>query len=363
MDRLDKAYLMPVLLAHAQKRATQLTGKSIAVVFYDVTTLYFETDEEDADNEEELGLRRLGYSKDHRGDLPQVVVGLTVDSFGFPIDFQVYEGNTYEGHTLLDGIRRITSTLSLSPSSLMVVADAGMLSRKNIEDLETNGYRYIVGARLKSLSESETRRVLDFDYATCGPQEIPQGTTGRRLVVTYSEKRAKRSGKNRDRLIRKLQAGLNRGQVVRKSKYGALGSDEKLTGSIDHSRLDEESRFDGLKGYVTNTLLPADEVVRRYGELWNVEKSFRMSKSDLQARPTFHYLRKRILAHLLICVCALTVLRELELRLRQSLPETGLSIALEELLAIRKYVLHIPNQPDSDVYSELSTIGERLLEI
>jgi len=363
MDRLDKESLMPVILAHAQKRAQEIHGQNIAVVFYDVTTLYFETDEEDIDGEAELGLRKLGYSKDHRGDLPQVVIGLTVDAYGFPIDFQVYEGNVYEGHTLLEGIRRISLTLSLSPADLTVVADAGMLSRKNVEELETLGYRYIVGARLKSLGQRDTKQVLDWKYKEKGTQEIPQGGGGRRLIVTYSEKRAIRSQKNRGRLIKKLQAGLDRGQVVRKSKYITLGSEEKLTGSINQKRLDEEECFDGLKGYVTNTALNADEVVQRYGNLWNVEKSFRMSKSDLQARPTFHYRRKRILSHLLICVCSLAVLREFERQLKQTLPETGLSIAIEELLAIRRYVLHVPNQPSVDVYSKLSTIQEKLLEI
>jgi transposase len=360
MDSLDKDVLMASLLAHAQQRAISRGEQAISVVFYDVTTLYFETDEEDLDSETALGLRKKGYSKDHRYDLPQIVVGLTVDGDGFPLDFQVYEGNTYEGHTLLGGITKIRQKLQLDSAKLTVVADAGMLSIANLTELEEQGYHYIVGARIRSLPPAQAEQITTWDYATKGTLDTI--CSGRRMVVTYSDKRAKRSRQNRDRLIRRLQTKLDHGQVVKKSKYVILTDGKKLAGSIDQDKLASDARFDGLKGYVTNTDLQPNEVVAHYGNLWHVEKSFRMSKSDLRARPTFHFRRERVIAHLVICICALGVLKEFEERLRDVLPEAGLSIALEQLLAIREYKLLLPDkQEGATIYSQFTETQEKLL--
>ena len=151
MDSLSQAMVMDKLLIYARTKAAT-SGGNISVVFYDVTTLYFENDQEDEDDsnglEAILGLRKYGYSKDHRADQPQVVVGLTVDGNGFPLDFQVYEGNTYEGNTLLKGINEVSKKLSLVSSQLTVVADAGMLNVANLQELERHGYRYIVTTNL-----------------------------------------------------------------------------------------------------------------------------------------------------------------------------------------------------------------------
>jgi transposase len=151
--------------------------------------------------------------------------------------------------------------------------------------------------------------------------------------------------------------------VVKKSKYVLLADDKKLEGSIDEAKVKQDARFDGLKGYVTNTILAPDEVVAHYGNLWHVEKSFRMSKSDLRARPTFHYRRERIIAHLLICVCALGVLKEFEERLHAALPEVGLSLALEQLLDIGEYKIRLPDQQIATIYSQFTELQEKLLRL
>lgn len=416
MDTLDKDSFMTTLLNYAQSRAVAKSGATISVVFYDVTTLYFETDEDDEDNEKlEVnrstvmpGLRKKGYSKDHRFDLPQIVVGLTVDATGFPLDFQVYEGNTYEGHTLLNGIKTIQLKLKLESKKLTVVADAGMLSQANLEYLECQGYSYIVGARIRSMAANTTKQIIAWNYEKDGTFEmtLPNLTDDntesntpeilRRLIVTYSENRAKRSVTNRARLVKKLQAKLNRGQVITKSKYIVLDEVEdkngnrngdqnkdkntneqldkkqqkkpkksqKFSGHIDQDKLKTDAQFDGLKGYITNTELLATEVMDHYSALWNVEKSFRMSKSDLRVRPTFHYKRDRIIAHLTICVCSLAVLREFEKKVRvSSIQKVGLSVALEQLLAIKEYQLKLPNKQHVTVHSELTEVQKILLRI
>jgi transposase len=402
MDSLDKDNLTSILLAYAQKQAQTVEGQGISVVFYDVTTLYFETNEDDADTVNSqtgevvlAGLRKKGYSKDHRYDLPQIVVGLTVDGSGFPLDFQVYEGNKYEGQTLLDGIRGVQGKLKLDASKLTVVADAGMLSQANLEDLEKQGYRYIVGARIKSMDAAQTKCILGWDYPKAGTLESdvtpaaksktanPEACSvspARRLIVTYSQKRADRSRKNRERLIKKLQARLKHGQVIKKSKYiildmpadnatdKASSSIKKkgakaLSGHLDMAKLEADARFDGLKGYVTNTELMSEEVVARYGNLWHVEKSFRISKSDLRVRPTFHFKRERVIAHLAICVCALGVLREFERRLDCLLPGTGLSLALEQLLAMREYRAFLNPKAEMTSITQLTDIQRSLLKL
>ncbi len=367
MDTLDKDQLVNILLAHARTRVRADGCVGISLVFYDVTTLYFETDEEDGDGElvdgqSVPGLRKLGYSKDHRADQPQVVVGLTVDGDGFPLDFQVYEGNKYEGDTLLGGIKTIQAKLQLASDQLTVVADAGMLSEKNLAALEEQGYGYIVGARLRSMSEAQSKSFLKWNYTQKGSYDNAyKGHSNRRLIVTYREDRAKRHRQNRDRLIRKLQAKLDRGAVVKKSKYVLLNTNEKLSGSVDETKVKADARYDGLRGFVTNTTRDIADVMARYSNLWQVEKSFRMSKSDLRARPAFHFKRQRIIAHLTICVCALAVLRELE----QRVAAIGLKqpAALEEILAIQSFTLRMPKQPDTVIYSELSPLQEQLLDL
>ena len=218
---------------------------------------------------------------------------------------------------LLRSASQVSTKLSLTGSQLTVVADAGMLNAVNLKELEDHGYRYIVGARIKSMSEAQTKVVLDWDYVKSGSLDITlragQRQSSRRLIVTYSE-------------------------------------------------------FDGLRGYITNTALSVEDVVARYGNLWQVEKSFRMSKTDLKARPALHYKRQRIIAHLTICVAALAVLREFNQKLA-SLPTgkddqpVGQSIALEQLLAIWQYQLTVKGKESFPIYSKLNELQEKLLNL
>jgi hypothetical protein len=222
------------------------------------------------------------------------------------------------------------------------------------------------------MSDPQTKIVLDWNYIKDNKLDtilVSSKSSSRRLIVTYSDKRAQRHRQNRDRTIRRLRARLARGDVVKKSKYVNLDLDNpKLTGSIDETKVKADARFDGLRGYVTNTKLSIDEVVANYGNLWQVEKSFRMSKTDLKARPTFHYKRQRILAHLTICVAALAVLREFNQKLTTLPPDQtgqpiGQTIALEQLLAIWQYQLTIKGKESFPIYSELNELQEALLNL
>lgn len=299
LDTLDKDQLTKVAFDFVAVRHPQ----GISICFYDVTTLYFETTKEDY-------LRQKGFSKDHRMDMPQILVGLFVDSYGYPFDFDFYEGKTFEGHTFAKAIEAICRKYTFP--ALTVVADAGMLSKDNLAYLDSVKINYIVGARLKNLSKTLTGRILDHPFQK---QSVFQTVVGnQQLIVDYSDDRAKRDKKNRDRTIAKLKQKLTTGKtVVRKSKYLLTQGKNKILG-INDEQVTSDQQFDGLKGYSINKNNPSltQDIINQYHQLWRVEKAFRMSKHDLRERPIFHYRPSRIKAHLTLCFVSLLVMKETE---------------------------------------------------
>jgi hypothetical protein len=309
----------------------------VSLCLYDVTTLYFE-----AENEDEL--RKVGYSKERRVD-PQIVVGLLVDRKGFPLEIGCWEGNTAETTTILPIIRQFQDRHSLS--DMVVVADAGMLSASNLKDLDAAGLRFIVGSRVTKapadlashfrwhgdaftdgqLIDTITPRVATKtatgvnDVKTIAEPVWDPGVHDRswRAVWAYSRKRAARDGKTltlQENRARAVVAGEKAARTPRfvTTKHG--------TQTLDEASIARARRLAGLKGYVTNipaTVMPAGEVIASYHDLWHVEASFRMSKSDLRARPIFHHTRDSIEAHLTIVFAALAVARYLQ-------NHTGMSI-------------------------------------
>lgn len=299
LDTMDKDTLTRIAFDFVSNRHPQ----GISVCFYDVTTLYFETTKEDE-------IRQKGFSKDHRMDIPQVLIGLFVDSYGFPFDFDLYEGRTFEGHTFIKAVESIRQKYAFP--ALTVVADAGMLSKDNLEYLDSLHINYIVGARLKSVSKILTQQILGHQFTK---QLIFETTIeNKRLIVDYSAGRAKLDAKNRDRAITKLKQKLaTKKAVVRKSKYLLTTGKSEVVG-IDEDQIELDQQFDGLKGYFTNkdNLSNISEIITQYHQLWQVEKAFRMSKHDLQERPIFHFLPQRIKAHLTLCFVSLLVMKETE---------------------------------------------------
>jgi transposase len=307
LDTLNKEELTKIAFDFVSKK-----NNGIALIFYDVTTLYFEANDED-------DLRKKGFSKDHKNELPQIVIGLFVDKDGYPFDFDFYEGSTFEGHTFPKAIKSLLKRYQFT--DLVVVADAGMLSESNIRFLETEKLNYIVGARLKGLSEKFKERIFIHDFTkeilfemVCEIKPETGEITKRRLIIDFSEKRAKKDNFNREKLIKKLEVKIaSKKELIKKSKYLILESQGKVAG-IDQEKIEQDKRHDGLKGYWTNlqAATKPKEIIDQYHNLWKVEKAFRMSKSDLQERPIFHRKIKRINGHLLICFCSLLILKETE---------------------------------------------------
>lgn len=323
-DRLAEA-----CFAHAA------TCGDVSLVLYDTTTLYFE-----AENEDEL--RRIGYSKERRVD-PQIVVGLLVDRNGFPLEIGCYEGNKAETATIVPIVKSFQARHGLS--DMVVVADAGMLSAGNLDAFDAAGLRFIVGSRLtKAPTDLATYFTWNGDYAEDGQtvdtltprgkKKLDPHRTDRktepvwtpsahphawRAVWQYRRKRARRDEQT-------LNAQRNRAMDIidgtKSAKATRFVRTKNGEARFDEAAYARAMRMTGWKGYVTNIekdIMPDLEVISSYHELWHVEQSFRMSKTDLQARPIFARTRDAIEAHLTIVFAALAVSRTVQDR-------TGLSI-------------------------------------
>lgn len=280
---------------------------NISVVFYDMTTLYFEASDED-------DLRKAGFSKDGKHQNPQIFIGLLVGLGGYAIGYDIYEGNTYEGHTLIPFIEKISKKFNLNKP--VVVADAGLLSNENIKALEENQYEYIIGARLKNESEKLKTKIIESKFEDGTTLSIAKSAETR-LVVNFSNSRAAKDAYNRQRGLRRLEKQIRIGKLTKSSinnkgynKYLKMIGEVKI--EIDYEKYARDDQWDGLKGYFTNTKLTDSEVLENYKNLWHIEKAFRMSKTDLRIRPIYHRLRNRIEAHICISFTAYCIYKELE---------------------------------------------------
>ena len=327
LDTLNKAELTKIAYDFVSKK-----NGGIALIFYDVTTLYFEAAEKTSDED----VRDKGFSKDHKNELLQVVVGLFVDKDGYPLGFDFYDGATFEGHTFPKAVKAMAEKYQVA--DLVVVADAGMLSEININFLETEKIKYIVGARLKGLSEKVKAPIFAHDftqkpiYDTTYTTKLETGETRtKRLIVDYSDSRARKDEYSRKKIVEALEKKIKAKQpLIKKSKYLVVENQGEATG-VDQTKIELDKRHDGLKGYWTNLKgkIKPNEVIDQYHNLWQVEKAFRMSKSDLAERPIFHRTESRIRSHLVLCFCSLLVMKETERILKPT--NISLSRAIELL--------------------------------
>lgn len=311
LDRLQSRYkqqIEEIVYSHTKKRLG-----SISVVFYDMTTLYFEAEDED-------DLRKVGFSKDGKFQHPQIMLGLLVGQDGLPIAYDIYEGNTFEGKTLLPALCRIEQKYGFDQP--IVIADAAMLSTANLNKLESAKYRFIIGGRIKNESENIKNEILNkAAKMTDGDNIVIKRKDGTRLIVTYSEKRAIKDESNRckglARLEKRVKTGFLTKENINNRGYNKfLTIDGKATVRIDERKIEADEKWDGLKGYLTNTKLGAQKITENYSHLWQIEKAFRISKTDLRIRPIHHYRKRRIEAHLCIAFAAYSIYKELEILLK-----------------------------------------------
>ena len=318
--RTLKSQVEQIAFAHTLK----ILENNISVVFYDMTTLYFDASDED-------DLRKTGFSKDGKHHKPQIFIGLLVGMGGYAIGYDIFEGNIYEGHTLIPFIEQISKKFNLNMP--IVVADAGLLSKDNIKALEDNGYEYILGGRIKNESKKIKEQILTGKFID-GTIKSYSKQADTRLIVHYSNSRASKDAYNRQRGLKRLEKMIKSGKLS-KSSINNRGYNKylKLTGEvaieIDYQKFNNDDAWDGLKGYITNTKLNNQQVLDNYKNLWHIEKAFRMSKTDLRIRPIYHRLRSRIEAHICISFTAYCIYKELERVLYQAKSKLSLRTAAE----------------------------------
>lgn len=285
---------------------------SFTLVFYDVSTLYFESFTES-------DLQKCGFSKDHKHNQPQIMIGLLVNEYGFPIAYNLFEGNTFEGHTILPVLKDLCVRHQIK--TLTVVADAGMLSKDNVDDIVASRFSYIVGARLGKVSLPKATQLHGFfHYDPCHNSFFIESTHLGTFVADYSAKRAKKDKRDREKQLEKAKAKIKGKTATAATKFVKVT--KKATYSLNQQLIEKAELMEGIKGYYTNLNLEVTDpklVIERYHDLWHVEKAFRMAKTDLLARPIYHYKKQSIEAHLLIVFISLCLARSLEITTKLSL--------------------------------------------
>ncbi len=285
-----------------------------SIVFYDVTTLYFETFTEDEDTEKEKGLRKKGFSKDDKSKQPQIVIGVIVTREGFPVFYDVFEGNMFEGKTFIPSITKFKKTHEVE--NLTVVADAAMLSLSNIQSLVKEKFSYIVGARVANLKLEqikEINRELGGVDGTSTQIETERG----KLVCDFSLNRYQKDKREMEQQIQKASYLINHASKIKRNKF--LKKTGKPGYILNTALIEKTKLLLGIRGYYTNLIDETNEtIITHYHNLWHVEQAFRIAKSDLIMRPIYHFKRQTIEAHILICFIALAVCKYMELKTEKS---------------------------------------------
>lgn len=328
MDKLydsQRERVQQISVEHTRK----ILGGSVGLLFYDVTTLYFEAAPRN-------DIRQAGFSKDGKTSEAQIVLGLLVSKDGYPLSYSIFNGSQYEGYTMIPIIDDFIQRFSLE--DFVIVADSGLMSQKNVKLLRDAGYKYIIGARIHNVSEQTQKWLLTLPKEEKLLHETAQ-PNGDRLIVSYSKSRADNDAHNRERGISRLEKAYKSGKLTKEhinkrgyNKFLTISKDVEVT--INERKIAEDALWDGLKGYITNTNLPKDEVVAQYHGLWVVERAFRISKGNLQMRPVFHFTEKRIEAHICICFVAYKIYKELE----RQLPMYNISMSVDKVLSIAKTI-------------------------
>lgn len=315
-------------------RGRDLLSEPTDIIFYDLTTLRFES------TKETETLRRFGFSKEMRTDCTQVVFGLLLNPEGIPLGFEVYPGNTFEGKTLSGIVDKLKKKFQVR--RMIFVADRGLFSSKNLDVLRADGGEFIVGHRLGSLKKTQKEGLYDLTkYRWIVPEELASYETktedGDRLIVTWSRVRAQRDAKTRADIVKKIQRKFSKKNISTKTFVSNRNYQKYVTGlekgtpTLNLAAIEADFKTDGFFGIVTNVLnLSATEIVINYKELWKIEDAFGEIKGTLKARPIFHWTDKRIIGHLVACFLAYLceahitqLLREKKLELKSPAIDEG----------------------------------------
>ena len=361
MDALDEAAIDQIQRC-AGEAATQMLGGSLDVLFYDCTTLYFESFEPDA-------LRQKGFSKDHKANETQVLLALLVSEEGLPVGYEVFPGATFEGHTLVPILESLKKRFEIS--RVVFVADRGLFNETNLAALEEANIEYVVGTRLKTQSKALKEQILQTDHYTDLNEQIKtliiDRPKGRRMIVSHSKKRADKDKHDRDKAIVKLRKKLSKSKKPKEfiassgyKKYLNVPSLGQIT--INQEAIAESAKWDGLHGVITNTAdTDTATVLEHYRGLWNIEESFRIQKHDLKVRPIYHWNESRIRAHLAIAFMAFCCVRHLEYRVALQYQKLSPEVIRRELAHVQVSLLE--DRKTKSVYAMPSSVSPKAEKI
>lgn len=348
------------------RRHQNLFNQKLDVVFYDVTTFYFDSQSKD-------GFRETGYSKDGKIGKTVIVFGMLIDKDKNPVGYNVYKGGYYEGNTFKDAIAQLKKDYEIE--KIITVADRGMMSRANISILEDEaGYEYIVGERLKNLPNKIKDKILNRQKYK--PLSLTDDTTGeiitieymeteydgKRIITTYSSKRAAKDRYDREERIKNGYKMLKSQTVIdRKARRNYLRkTGEKSSYEIDEEKISQDSQYDGFISIATNNReLSVEEVLSQYRQLYKIEQTFRTFKSYLETRPMFHWTESRIRGHLCLCYIAFTMLNYLVNLLKRNNVQTSENKIRETLSKMQLSLVEL----DGEKYYLRSSLNEASLKI
>lgn len=323
---------------------------SYDLLFYDVTTHYFEAFQEDE-------LRKNGFSKDNKSQQPQILIALMVSKEGFPIAFEIFAGNTFEGHTIIPVIKNFINRNNVK--DFTVVADAAMISTENVKQLTQNSINYIVGARLGNIA-AKTLDTIDKKISRVDGKSIRIKTDSGYLICSYSSVRYRKDLYEMNKQIEKAKQVIEQPSKSKKLKFTQSKGEQII---LNDALIEKTKKLLGIKGYYTNldeSTADNETIMKHYHELYRVEQAFRISKSDLQTRPIFHYKEEPIKLHILICFMALVVSKHIELKteisIRKFVDESKKIVDGEILNKITNKMVTLnaePNQKMKDIVSKL----------
>lgn len=316
MDKLDEKAIenMQFKISEYTKN---ILNEEIKILFYDATSLYFESFTEDE-------LKKIGYSKDGKFNQPQLILTLLVTNEGLPLNYQLFPGNTYEGHTLITAMKYWKN--QYPNNKFVLVADSGLLNDINLNYLDKEGIDYIVCARLKNLPTKTKELILSKELNITKAKEnfAEIEFKHRKLIVSYKGSRAKKDERDRDTAIKKLEKKLKSSKHPSSlinnygyKKYITINSTSNVV--INEEKISIDAKWDGLHGIITSLKKQSpEEVYSKYRGLWQIEDAFRINKHDLKIRPIFHWTPNRIKSHIAISYMAYSCYKHVEYKVNKS---------------------------------------------
>lgn len=306
--------------------------KEVDVVFYDVTTISFESVVADE-------LRNFGYSKECKFNEVQVVMGMIIDSYGIPVGYELFPGNTFDGKTMVEALKNIKNRFGIN--RVIIVADRGINSKGNLKLIKEAGYGYIMASKIRGMSAAMQKRILNTDdFILTREKSVEAGfkykvishentftdennekhTLAENLIISFSPKRAKKDAADRARLVAKAEKLLEHPEKISAGdkrggkKYLNKADPKKAeTWTLAIEKIKKDAEFDGYYGIQSSEKeLTALEVIDAYKMLWKIEESFRIMKTTLEVQPVFHWTEKRIRGHFVVCFLAFLMERKME---------------------------------------------------